>query len=393
MHEICSRLTPDHLVVWAPRGPRSTQFDCSQPYRITRVPHSDFSAYWAGRRRRVRVLGGLSRLVGQYGVGSIQAAATLPDGILAWALHRIWGIPYLVYAYGLDFLAPMNSAWGRFYTSRVLTHADHVVAVSHYTRSQLEDVGVAADRITVIHPGVDADRFCPADDALSEQVREGLGLRGRRVILTVGNLVRRKGHDMVLRAMPSVLWAMPDAAYLIVGDGVARGELEREVWELGLQGHVIFAGRVPGEQLVRFYQSADLFVMPSRDIAGDVEGFGIVYLEAGCCGLPAIGGRSGGIADAVVDGQTGILVDSLCPEAVADAIVTLLGDPYLARAMGRAGRERAMHEFTWPRAADQVEATLAGLDRREPQGRLPRAVSGAARLASFALRRDMPMEA
>lgn len=173
-----------------------------------------------------------------------------------------------------------------------------------------------------------------------------LGLAGRKVILSIGRLVERKGFDTVIRALPQVLKTVPNACYVMAGGGEYSSELKKLRDQLGLQDHVVFAGSPDREAIPAYYRLCDVFVMPSRTLSGSqCEGFGIVFLEAAASGRPAIGGLSGGIPDAIVDGVTGHLVDPTDVGALAERIISLLTDPELAKSMGQAARQRAVEEF------------------------------------------------
>jgi phosphatidylinositol alpha-1,6-mannosyltransferase len=181
------------------------------------------------------------------------------------------------------------------------------------------------------------------------------------VILTVGRLAERKGHDIVLRALPTVLRKFPETRYLIVGTGPEEQRLRHLAVELGVAEQVVFAGRMPDEDLPDCYAACDVFVMVSREIPakGDVEGFGIVYLEANAQGKPVVGARSGGVADAVEDGVTGLMVDSTDPENVADAILRLLANKDWAACLGIQGRNRVRTEFSMEVLARRMQSVLA----------------------------------
>ena len=183
----------------------------------------------------------------------------------------------------------------------------------------------------------------------------------RRVIVCVSRLVPRKGQDVLLRAMPAVLRSVPDAALLIVGDGPDRKRLETITDREGVRSAVRFSGPVPLSELPAHYDAGELFAMPCRTRRGglDVEGLGIVYLEASATGLPVLAGQSGGAPDAVRDGETGHVVDGTDVAAVARSIVELLDDPARAKAMGAAGREWVEHEWTWDAAAARLSDLLA----------------------------------
>jgi phosphatidylinositol alpha-1,6-mannosyltransferase len=180
------------------------------------------------------------------------------------------------------------------------------------------------------------------------------------VILTTGNLVARKGHDMVLRALARLDTEIANVTYLVVGDGPARSDLESLATALGVRDRVVFAGRALDADLPALYALADVFVMASRERRdeNDVEGFGIVYLEAAACGKPVIGGRSGGIPEAVVDGVTGLLVDPSDPDDIAKTLASVLADSELAARLGLQGHARVVRDFTWARAADRMHDVL-----------------------------------
>lgn len=291
--------------------------------------------------------------------------ATVGDGSQAVWLRKWLGLPYLVYAHGNEILGALESADPKKVTA--LRRADRVLAVSRFTAGLVEKVGVAPERIAVVHPGCDAERFRPsAPDAALRQ--RWLGSRSRdRVVLTVGALVTRKGQDMVIRALPSVRRAVPDVTYVIVGEGPHRGPLEELARQVGVADQVVFAGAVDAKDLPPLYALSDVFAMPSREQERDVEGFGLVFLEASASGKPVVGGRSGGIPDALVEGRTGLLVDPQDPDDIAAALTRLLGDEPLARRLGEQGRARVVSDFTWAGVGDRVQAIVDAVVERRRQ--------------------------
>jgi phosphatidylinositol alpha-1,6-mannosyltransferase len=181
------------------------------------------------------------------------------------------------------------------------------------------------------------------------------------VLLTLARIVERKGQDQVVRALPEIVRQVPDAVYCIAGD--PRGDhaqwLKPLISELRLDANIRFAGYVEGGEIPAWYNLCDVYVMPSREIAGDTEGFGITFLEANACGKPVIGGNSGGIADAVVNGETGFLVDPLDPGIIAEKAIQLLTDDALAKKLGKQGRERILKGFTWRAVTERLMKELA----------------------------------
>jgi phosphatidylinositol alpha-1,6-mannosyltransferase len=235
-----------------------------------------------------------------------------------------------------------------------MKNADAVVTVSAWTARRVLELGVAQERVKVIYNGVDHKRFFPgpADKAIKARHQ----LAGKRTILTVARLDPRKGHETVLRAIPAVLREIPNVVYVIVGDGPQRGALERQVVSLGIADHVVFARRVKDAEIPAYYRTCELFVQPNRQMPdGDDEGFGLVFLEAGACRRPVIGGRSGGVPEAIVDGETGILVNGDSVEETANAIIRLLSNPDLSRRMATAGWLRS-RRYDWRETAAQFRS-------------------------------------
>lgn len=237
-----------------------------------------------------------------------------------------------------------------------LAQTDAFLPVSRYTGRLLERLGVPPERIHVVPNGTDPDRFRPVDGM---PLRQRLGLDDRPVLLTVGRLVPRKGIDTTLRALPSIAEAVPDVTYLVAGTGPDRPRLEQIAHTAGVTDRVRFLGQVPHDDLPQYYSAADVFVMPSREAPPDVEGFGLVFLEANACGTPVIGARAGGIPDAVVDGETGHLVPPSSPPALAQTAISLLTNPDRRETLGRQGRQRAATTLSWDHVADRIHAHLA----------------------------------
>jgi phosphatidylinositol alpha-1,6-mannosyltransferase len=227
-------------------------------------------------------------------------------------------------------------------------NVDHLTYLGEFTRSAIAKsvTKEAAQSMVKIAPGIDTDHFSPVK---ANQLREELGLTHKKVIVSVGRLVHRKGQDVLIEAMPAIIEEIPEAHILMIGEGPYRSYLENRVRALSLQGKVTFIGRIQYADLPRHICAGDLFVMPSRSrLAGlEVEGLGIVYLEASACGLPVIAGNSGGAPDAVLDGETGLVVDGTSKAEVAAAVVELLLDADRSKAMGIAGRQWIIQEWRW----------------------------------------------
>jgi phosphatidylinositol alpha-1,6-mannosyltransferase len=238
-----------------------------------------------------------------------------------------------------------------------LGSADTILAGSQFTAGLARDLGVSPERVRVTHYGTDPVRFQRRD---ATALRERLGLGTRPVLLTIARLVSRKGIDTVLAALPKVLAAHPDAVYVVAGDGPDADPLRARARQLGVERAVRFAGVVRDEELSHWYSLAYVFVMPSRSDPPDVEGFGIVFLEAAACERPVVAARAGGIPDAVAHGVTGVLVPPGDTPALAAELSALLSDPARCAELGRRGRERVVSDFTWDRVVDRTLSALDG---------------------------------
>lgn len=274
-------------------------------------------------------------------------------GVAAFLIKKILGVPYVIFAHGLDVYAPQNNKKVARLMRLVLRNASLVIANSHFTKQLIKKM--VDTKIRVFHPVVDIERFARKEDCCKL-------FEGKKVLLTVGRLVESKGHDAVIRSLTKVIVRFPEILYCIVGEGPEGENLKTLVSNLGLSDTVFFAGEVEDEELPTYYRSCDVFILTSREIKerGEVEGFGIVFLEAAACGKPVIGGKSGGIPDAVIDDVTGILVDPMDVEGIADAIIRLLSDENLAARLGENGQKRVKDELNTNRFTERLREVPVG---------------------------------
>ncbi len=352
------------LEVVAPAHEEASALDRTGPFRVVRVPGRPDLLPVTGLPTVIRRAHALRADLAFHAQWQTVGASLLS--------RRLTGHPRRIVcaAHGRELLfnpASTIPGLGRAYDAFrrwCLRHVDVFVPVSRYTRNLLHEQGVSPARTHVVPNGTDPSAFRPHE---ATGLRERLGLSGRPLLLTVGRLVPRKGIDTVLRALPAVLQTVPDAAYLIVGSGPDRSRLEQLRADLGLHGHVYFEGRVSDEMLPAYYSTADLFVMPAREAVPDVEGFGIVFLEANACGTPVIGARTGGIPDAINEGETGLLVPPSAPDTLAQAIRPLLRAPRRIARFGRRARAHVVRDANWDRVAHQLWHVLSPEhDRAQP---------------------------
>jgi phosphatidylinositol alpha-1,6-mannosyltransferase len=285
----------------------------------------------------------------------IHCGRALPEGVAAM-LSRLSGGPrYVCWAHGEDLAMTQASREYSLVTKLVYRHAAAALANSRNTAQMLEQMGVSKDKIHIVYPAVDPERFHPGVEGAA--VRRRYAGAEDVLLLSVGRLQRRKGHDVAILAMARLRDELPGLRYVIAGDGEERERLERLVDENGLRGRVFFAGAVPEAELPAHYAACDIFLLPNRVEGTDIEGFGIVFLEAAATGKPVIAGDSGGVPEAVDRNNTGLLVDGASVKEVARAIRHLAASADERARLGSAGRVRVRDHFSWQRAA----AIVSGL--------------------------------
>jgi phosphatidylinositol alpha-1,6-mannosyltransferase len=362
--ELYRRLPLDRVVVAAGLHAEQEAFDRSQNLWVRRLPLRFPSWGLLGYRplrdyhRTYRTL---KAMIVEHAVETLHCGKCLPEGLLAWVLKVRLGLPYTCYVHGEELSIAAASRELRWWARRALRGARFLIANSHNTAGLLRtDWGLDPRRVRVLHPGVDTDYFRPADPSAAERGR--LGWNGRRVVLTVGRLQRRKGQDMLIRALPVIRRVVPDVLYAVVGDGEDRPYLEGLARELGVGGQVQFLGNVPDGLSRTCYQQCDLFALPNRRVGADFEGFGMVLVEAQACGKPVLAGSSGGTAETMDVGRTGVVVNCDAPGPLAAAVDELLLSPERRSAMGSAARDWAVRQFDWDvltRQASELFATVS----------------------------------
>ncbi|MGD2279429.1 MAG: glycosyltransferase [Candidatus Omnitrophota bacterium] len=283
-------------------------------------------------------------------------AQILSSGIAGLLMKKIRKTPFVVYAYSADILEFSRNFLTKWIMKIILKQCKCAIVCSDYARSIMTGhYSVDKDKVKVLTPGVDTQIFNPKKG--DNGIRDKYGIKkDQKLLITVSRLDPRKGHDKIIEALPGILKVFPEAVYMMVGGGEKRGELEALVKEKGLERNVIFTGEKPHEELAVFYNACDLFVMTPRYLrkTGNIEGFGIVFLEASACGKPVIAGKSGGVSEAVVDGVTGILVDPENAEQIKDTILKVLKDENYARRLGDNGLRRVQGEFSWESRAEEL---------------------------------------
>ena len=350
-----AHLDPDDVAVLAStfRGAESAEYDAAHPYLVERVPTEMLlpTPDLAARARR---------LASDFGATTVWFGAAAPLAALAPVLRDGPVSRIVASTHGHEV------GWSMLPGSRQVLRligesTDAITYVSDYTRRRF--AAAFGPRARLVHQpgGVDTDRFRP-DPVRRAAIRERYGLADRDVIVCLSRLVPRKGQDTLIEAMPEIVRRAPGVVLVVVGGGPYRSHLERLARRHGVTDHVVFTGRVPSEEIVDHHRMADVFAMPCRTRGGglDVEGLGIVYLEASACGVPVVAGRSGGAPETVLDGRTGLVVDGAAVAEVADAVAGLLTDRPRAAAMGVRGRNWVLDRWRWEDLGRGMARVLAG---------------------------------
>jgi phosphatidyl-myo-inositol dimannoside synthase len=356
--EVYSRLPREEYLIAAGEDCHHREFDRTHDLRVVRLPLGMRS--WGirsleGLRGYLRAIKHLRRVIVAENVKMVHCGRCLPEGVMALALNLWMGVPYACYVHGEDVSTARLSREHRWLADRVLRNSSFLIANSRNTeRLLVEEWGLSISRIRMLHPGVDTGRFFPSEP--NRSVRAALGWGERPVVLTVGRLQLRKGQDQMIRALVAIREAVPEILYAIVGHGEERPVLEKLVARERLGNHVQFLGGIDDQRLIECYQQCDLFVLPNRQVDRDIEGFGMVLLEAQACGKPVIAGASGGTAETMQIPETGLVVPCDGPDVLAAIVIELLVDRDRRIRMGKAARAWVVEHFDWDGLSRQAES-------------------------------------
>ncbi|MBU3750454.1 MAG: glycosyltransferase family 4 protein [Mycobacterium sp.] len=359
LEQFANRLaaTGEHqLTVYAPRWKGAEDYDRSAPFPIVRHPGT-LMVPEPGVDRTMR------RLIVEHGIETVWFGAAAPLALLASRARGAGAERILACTHGHEVGWSMLPG-ARSALRRIGEDTDVVTYISRYTRGRFAAAFGPRAHLEHLPPGVDTERFRP-DPAARAELRIRYGLGERRVAVCISRLVPRKGQDMLIKAWPEISRRVDGAALVIVGGGPYAEHLHRLVRDLGLGSDVVFTGGVPNAELPAHYALADVFAMPCRTRGAglDVEGLGIVFLEASATGVAVVAGRSGGAPEAVLDGQTGRVVDGRSREELVEVIGDLLADPARAHRMGQAGRQWVCSEWNWTRRSARLAELLQGQPR------------------------------
>jgi phosphatidyl-myo-inositol dimannoside synthase len=351
VHNLAVRQPPGSVVAYASTWKGAAAFDAEQPFEVVREDTGVLLPTPAVAKRAAEI-------ARSHGCDSVWFGAGAPLGLLADGLRRRAGVERavsLTHGHEIGWAALPGA---RQLLRRIARGNDVVTYLTEYQRVRLDRALHGLTSLERLTPGVDVDAYHPGVDG--SEVRARYGLRDRPVIVCVSRLVPRKGQDMLIRALPAIRRRVPGAALLIVSGGPSRDKLQALARAEGVESDVVFTGSVRWEELPAHYAAGDVFAMPCRTRGAglDVEGLGIVYLEASATGLPVLAGDSGGAPDAVREGETGFVVGGSDVPAIAGRLTELLADPDRARVMGAAGRAWVEKEWRWETKATRLTELL-----------------------------------
>ncbi|MDQ4103000.1 MAG: glycosyltransferase family 4 protein [Actinomycetota bacterium] len=353
LHQLALLLPAGQVTVFAPDSTDAAAFDARIPLPIVRYPGPLLLPTPAVLRRAADLLAELR-------CGTVWFGAAAPLALLGPALRRAGAGRIVASSHGHEVGWSMLPP-GRVVLRRIGVDADVITVVSQYTRRRVASAFGPQARLELLSPGVDCAVFQPDPGARAE-IRRRHRLGDGPVVLCVSRLVARKGQDTLVRALPAIRRQVSGATLLLVGDGPRRIALYRLAKSCGVADAVVCTGSVPWSELPAYYAAGDVFAMPCRTRGRglDVEGFGLVFLEAAATGLPVVVGDAGGARETVRVGDTGNLVNGRDVAAVARAVATLLADPERAAAMGRRGRRWMLQEWSWGCRQQQLSDLLLG---------------------------------
>ncbi|MFT5813101.1 MAG: phosphatidylinositol alpha-1,6-mannosyltransferase [Psychroserpens sp.] len=358
--EVYSRLNTEQYVVLAGITQGQENFDQHAKLTIERIKFrysswSDWSLLsLSGILFYLRLFIDTWKVIKKHNIGVIHCGRCIPEGFIAYLIKFILKVPYYCYIHGEDVENAATSRALRWIVNRSFKEAALLICNSENSkRVLLAHWNVNPDNIRVITPGVDTSQFKPA--RRNADLRVHFGWNDRPVILTVSRLEPRKGHDMLVKAIVDIKKTIPDILYAIIGGGPQKPVIESLVAELKLTDNVMFMSELSDEKMIQCYQQSDIFVLPNRDIGRNIEGFGIVMLEAQACGIPVLGGNSGGTPETLIEGETGYIIDCNTPDNISQKIQHMFATPNDLQKMGRNARQHA-ENFDWLILSQKLEA-------------------------------------
>lgn len=347
--ELYSRLPRDEYLIVAGQSSETAEFDLTHDLNVQRINLSSpswgiksktgLAFYW-------QTFWLLRKIIKQHNIQQIHCGRCLPEGVMGWLLSIFTGISYLCYVHGEDVETASTSRELSWLVKNVLKKASKLICNSKNTANIIKNTWqTPQEKVVILNPGCDTTKFVPAEE--DENIKEKLGWRNKKVILTVGRLQKRKGHDMMISALPEILKQHPDVLYAVIGNGEELKHLTTLASNLNVNNHVLFMSEITDEQMIQCYQQCDLFILPNRTEGNDIEGFGMVLVEAQSCGKPVIAGDSGGTAETMIIGETGFIIDCTQASVIAEKINEILATPEILTNIGKQGRSHVVANLDW----------------------------------------------
>jgi len=335
-------LKPEECVVYAPRMKGDKDFDQKNLWKTYRL-----QPFWWLRPRWIRMLLQVKKIIKKEKIEQIYVHHVLPVGQVAFWVQKFWKVPYTIFLHGTDVSMGISRKIKKRKFNKVCLAAKQVVVNSEFLKNKLLNSIENLNNIVVLYP-------CPGDQFLQpvnkeelEVLRAKLALNGKKVILTVARMAEGKGFPHLIRLLPQILEKVPNLVWIVIGDGPKKAAMMEQVQKNYLQNVTRFMGVVPYEELAKYYQLADLFVLLTHKDESSEEGWGTVFLEAAASGLPVVAGRVGGVEEVVDNLRTGLLVDVYQDMSIISGVADLLREEKYAKELGSAGHERVINEFQW----------------------------------------------
>lgn len=354
IHQFASAVPSDKVVVLAPFQDGSEEWDRAQPYTVVRKSFFFPKFIWP---RWLLLWFHVRKVCKEHSIEQLHVHHMIPVGYVAKMLKKKY--PYVVFSHGTDMVLATRNKWKRMLTEKVLKHAGQIFVNSTSLLHRFkEQIPMAQDKVTVIYPCPDEDLQTPPDQAVLDQITSSLALEGKKVLLTVSRLDDGKGIPQLIRTIAQLLPSQPNLVWILIGDGRKKQLAIELIQKYRLQNVVRFLGAIPHEQLKPYYYIADAFALLTHPDNGREEGLGLVFLEAAAAGLPIIAGKSGGVEEAVIHTQTGLVVNTYNQDDVAGAIARLLRDETLAAQLGANAKQRILTEFNWKHQLGRIAEWL-----------------------------------
>jgi phosphatidylinositol alpha-1,6-mannosyltransferase len=367
IHDLAGAFDASKTVVLAPRMAGAKEWDGNQAYTVIRKTLLFPKVLWP---RWIRLLWHTWRIVKKEKIEILLVHHVLPVGYAGLFAKKFLKVPFLLFSHGTDLVAGTQSKWKTTMVDRISAGSEQIVFNSESLKQRFLRVLPQYEGTSlVMYPCPDASFLTKPDEESLELLRNTYALHGKHVMLTISRFVDGKGFPHLLRMMPEILKKVPHLVWILIGDGEKKNYILGEIQKKNLQNIVRYLGELPHDELKQFYYVSDTFVLLTHPDEGREEGLGLVFLEAAATGLPVVAGKSGGVEEAVIHGQTGVMVDIYKGDpSVVESIVSVLNDHELAHSLGQQARERIKSEFVWEKQVRLLDPWLGHESDTNEQG-------------------------